>query len=258
MAVKFEGVMLAKKFEPSKHDVTGWWMSEKLDGVRAFWDGENFLSRTGKLFHAPDWYKVGLPTDRAIDGELSMGRGRFQDTISIVRSHNKSWSGVTYAAFDAPDNQTPFEGRQFFLQRLMKEYGFGYVLPQIKIENREQMYRYCDTIQEGGGEGICLRAPSSPYVYKRSPMLLKIKGVIDGVAVVTGIQPGEGKHVGRMGALLCRDTETGTKFKIGTGFSDADRERTDWLMTSIRWEAHELTRDGIPRHSRYVTDWKGD
>lgn len=258
MAIKFEGVMLAKKFEPRKHDVTGWWMSEKLDGVRAFWDGENFLSRTGKVFHAPDWYKIGLPKDRAIDGELYMGRGRFQDTVSVVRSHkkDKQWYDVTYAVFDAPST-LDFEGRLFLLRRYMREYKYGLVLPQLQVASREAMYEYCTTIQTHGGEGICLRAPHSPYVYKRSPMLLKIKGCIDGVADVYGTQAGEGKHTGRMGALLCQDRETGVHFKIGTGFSDAERER-DWTGVAVRWEAHELTRDGIPRHSRYVTDWQGD
>src|SRR5687768_7255927 len=36
-------------------DLAGWWMSEKLDGVRAYWDGQQFLSRQGNLYHAPDW-----------------------------------------------------------------------------------------------------------------------------------------------------------------------------------------------------------
>jgi DNA ligase-1 len=92
-----------------------------------------------------------------------------------------------------------------------------------------------------------------------------MKGVIDGLAIVYGIQPGEGKHKGRMGALLVKELggdgamiEEGVTFKIGTGFSDVERERNDWLDTIVRWEAHELTRDGIPRHSRYVADWKGD
>jgi DNA ligase-1 len=42
--IKLE-VMLAHVFDPEKHDPTGWWMSEKLDGVRAYWTGSNFYSR---------------------------------------------------------------------------------------------------------------------------------------------------------------------------------------------------------------------
>lgn len=42
-------ILLAHKWEPD-HDPTGWWMSEKLDGVRAYWDGEAFVSRRGNQF----------------------------------------------------------------------------------------------------------------------------------------------------------------------------------------------------------------
>jgi DNA ligase-1 len=269
MSLPVEGVMLAKKFEPRKHDVTGWWMSEKLDGVRAFWDGENFLSRTGKVFHAPKWFKHNLPTDRALDGELYLGRGRFQETISIVRSHNKDkeWKDIMFAAFDAPDHEFCFETRQSFLRRYMEQYPWGYVVPQTKVINREQMYEYYNTIRQGGGEGLILRAPRSMYIYKRSPMCLKIKGIIDGIAHVYAMQEGTGKYEGMMGALKCimlpddykpGDKMTGHTFKVGTGFSDEERGRSDWINKVIRWEAHELTKAGVPRHSRFVTEWEGD
>ena len=93
-------------------DLAGWWMSEKLDGVRAYWDGTTFVSRLGNPFHAPDWFVAGLP-DTPLDGELWSGRRRFQRTISIVRRQDRSdhWREVTYVVFDAPGLALPFEER---------------------------------------------------------------------------------------------------------------------------------------------------
>src|SRR5204862_6869700 len=70
-------------------DLAGWWMSEKLDGVRAYWDGERFISRLGNEFHAPDWFAKGLP-ETPLDGELWVERKAFQKTVSIVRRQDKS------------------------------------------------------------------------------------------------------------------------------------------------------------------------
>ena len=65
--------MLADKYT-EKMDPTAWWLSEKLDGVRAYWDGSDFYSRNGNHFPAPAWFKAGLPPT-PLDGELWMGRG---------------------------------------------------------------------------------------------------------------------------------------------------------------------------------------
>ncbi len=56
-------VMLASVYEPEKHDPTGWYMSEKLDGVRCIWDGKNLYSRAGNKFYPPPYFKAALPKD---------------------------------------------------------------------------------------------------------------------------------------------------------------------------------------------------
>jgi DNA ligase-1 len=53
-------------------------MSEKLDGMRAVWDGEGLYSRTGKPVSAPPSFFEQLPPGFALDGELFLGRKRFQ------------------------------------------------------------------------------------------------------------------------------------------------------------------------------------
>src|SRR5438105_732798 len=101
-------------------DLAGWWMSEKLDGVRAYWDGRQFLSRQGNLFHAPDWFVEGLP-NVPLDGELWIDRKKFQRTVSIVRRQDKTqlWSEVRFVVFDAPATTGGFEDRFAFLKDLL-------------------------------------------------------------------------------------------------------------------------------------------
>lgn len=96
--------MLAHNYDPEKHDPTGWLMSEKLDGVRCYWNGTNMYSRAGNPFYAPDDFKAKLPK-MALDGELWTNRDDFQKIVSIVRKHdtnNPEWKKIKFMIFDAP------------------------------------------------------------------------------------------------------------------------------------------------------------
>ena len=267
-------VLLAKPYDPAKHSPVGWWLSEKLDGVRALWTGTEFVSRTGKLFYAPAWFTEYLP-GYELDGELFIGRGMFQKTVSVVRKKvpiDSEWEQVSFQVFDCPFmHDLPFEDRYEHLKGLL----FPYVRPIILVEQElcrdvQQLMAYYQEIIKLGGEGVMLREPGSLYVRKRHGSLLKMKEVIDGLAMVQGVQPGEGKHTGRMGALEV--IEIGAKahtpgdvikpamvnFKVGTGFSDAEREE-DWPVgTKIRWAAQERTDAGIPRFPRFLCRHEGD
>jgi DNA ligase 1 len=72
-----ENLMLAKNYEPLKHNPKGWVMSEKLDGVRCYWNGVSMFSRNGKIFYPPKWFKDQLPKNLALDGELWTKRDDF-------------------------------------------------------------------------------------------------------------------------------------------------------------------------------------
>lgn len=105
------GLLLAHAWE-NDTDLTDWWMSEKLDGVRAYWDGRQFISRLGNVYHAPDFFTAGLP-EIPLDGELWLGRKAFQRCVSIVRRQDKSdlWQSVRFLVFDLPAAAAPFEER---------------------------------------------------------------------------------------------------------------------------------------------------
>ena len=97
-------VMLAHNYDPEKHDPTGWLMSEKLDGVRCYWNGKNMYTRNGNPFYAPDEFKAKLPKI-ALDGELWTNRDDFQKIVSIVRRQDKDseeWKKIKFMVFDAP------------------------------------------------------------------------------------------------------------------------------------------------------------
>jgi len=258
------GVLLAERWEPDVHDPAGWWMSEKLDGVRAWWDGRRFLSRRGNEFFAPDWFTEALP-DHPLDGELFVGRGAFQRTVSIVRRADRSrhWEELSYVVFDGPELAGPFEDRLARLRdRLGTLEGFVRVLPHEVCGGREALVAELARIEGLGGEGLMLRKPGSAYVSGRSDTLLKVKSFQDAEAKVVGHQPGTGRHKGRLGALRVVLPD-GTEFKVGTGLSDAEREAPPPVGAVITFRYQELTDGGVPRFPSYVgvredVEWPAD
>lgn len=246
-------VLLAHKWE-TEHDPTGWWMSEKLDGIRAYWDGEAFVSRLGNRFFAPDWFIEDLPAD-TLDGELWVGRKMFQKTTSIVRSGaaGQEWRSVQYVVFDAPNAKGGFEDRLAHAQKVLTKAGAPHArwLEHVKCDGYDHLRDELRRVEALGGEGLMLRRPGSRYEVGRSMSLLKVKTFHDAEARVIDHAPGTGKHKGRLGALIC-ELADGTRFNVGTGFSDAERERPPAIGALITFRYQELSNDGVPRFPSYV------
>lgn len=236
-------------------DLTGWWMSEKLDGVRAFWDGANFISRLGNVFVAPDWFIEQLPKDMALDGELFGGRGKFQRTVSIVRRQDKSnaWREIQYVVFDAPKLALPFEERLAAVRERLEALGVPHVLahPHETCRDVPHLRDELARVEGLGGEGLMMRRPGSRYEVGRSHTLLKVKNFKDAEARVVEYGPGLGKHVGRVGALIC-ELPNGTRFNVGTGLSNEERAKPPPIGSIITFRYQELTNDGVPRFPSYV------
>ena len=247
------GLLLAQNWSGDV-DLADWWLSEKLDGVRAYWNGRRFLSRQGNRFHAPDWFVQGLPS-QPLDGELWIDRRRFQRTVSIVRRQDQTelWREVSYLVFDAPAVQAPFEERLEFARESLaqKRPPFAKLLEQQRCQGIDHLRQELARIEALGGEGLMLREPGSSYVAGRSATLLKVKTFHDAEARVIGHQPGNGRHQGRLGALLV-ELANGTQFAVGTGFSDRQREQPPAVGTSITFRYQELTEGGVPRFPSFV------
>jgi DNA ligase-1 len=246
-------ILLAHKWEVD-HDPTGWWMSEKLDGVRAYWDGEAFVSRLGNRFFAPAWFIADLPAD-TLDGELWVARKKFQKAIGIVRSGGAGddWREVSYVVFDAPNARGAFEDRVAHAQKVLGRAGAPHARwhEHVRCTGIDHLRDELARVEALGGEGLMLRQPGSPYVVGRSTTLLKVKTFQDAEARVVAHAPGAGKHKGRVGALVV-ELPDGTRFNVGTGMSDAEREAPPSIGAVITFRYQELSDDGVPRFPSYV------
>ncbi|HSO34089.1 MAG TPA: DNA ligase, partial [Labilithrix sp.] len=257
-ASRGEGVapalLLAHAWE-SDVDLTGWWMSEKLDGVRAYWDGTKLISRLGNTFWAPEWFLDALPKDMPLDGELFGGRKKFQRTVSIVRRQDRSdaWREISYLIFDAPSQPGAFEDRLAAIETLLATRAVAHLRahPHEVCRGLDHVREELARVEGLGGEGLMMRRPGSRYESGRSSSLLKVKTFHDTEAVVVAHLPGAGRHKGRLGALEC-DLPDGTRFSVGTGFSDAERESPPPVGAVITFRYQELTTDGVPRFPSYI------
>lgn len=248
------GILLAHAWDNSS-DLTGWWMSEKLDGVRAYWDGKQFVSRQGNIFMAPDWFTEDLPSGVHLDGELWIARKTFQRTVSIVRRQDrgKEWEEVKYLVFDAPQVDDVFEARMAYLQQLLDETRPRYATPHAQERCRDvgHLLEELKRVEAAGGEGLMLRQPNSRYEFGRSHSLLKVKTFHDAEARVLEYLPGTGKHKGKMGALSV-ELSNGIKFAIGTGFTDKERANPPPIGSIVTFRYQELTDAGVPRFPSFV------
>ena len=246
-------ILLAHKWE-TDHDPTGWWMSEKLDGIRAYWDGAGFVSRLGNRFVAPTWFTEDLPSD-ILDGELWVGRKKFQQTTSIVRSGaaGQEWKQVSFVVFDAPGAKGAFEDRVTHAQRILDKAAAPHARwhEHVRCAGKPHLREELERVEALGGEGLMLRQPGSAYVNGRSSSLLKVKTFHDAEGRVIGHAPGAGKHKGRLGALIV-ELADGVQFNVGTGFSDAEREAPPGIGSLITFRYQELSDDGVPRFPSYV------
>ncbi|CAE6454620.1 unnamed protein product [Rhizoctonia solani] len=234
-------------------DPAGWWMSEKLDGVRVYYDGKKMWSRLGNPFTPPQEFLDRLPKDVTLDGELFGGRGKFQDTVSVVKTINSPhWQNITFQIFDIPSRGSdPFEERVAYLKKHFQNILQVNVVEQTMCKSKDHLLETLKDVEHEGGEGVMLRQPGSEYEGKRSSSLLKVKTFYDGEAEVVGYEPGKGKHKGVAGALKCL-MASGKKFSVGSGLTDKQRRAPPKVGTIVTYRFQELTRDGVPRFPTFV------
>lgn len=244
-------VMLANPYKGT--DVIGWYMSEKLDGVRAVWDGYSLKSRNNKPIYAPQWFTSMLPIGVILDGELHTKRGDFQNIVSIVRKKvpiNLEWINITFKVFDTI-REGIFADRYSYLLALEGNYIYS-ILPQYEVLSSAALDEYYNHMLSVGAEGLIIKNPTSVYEFRRSPNLLKLKPSNDDEATVFAHQPGEGKYVGMMGAIICKWRNR--IITIGTGFNDAQRIDPPPLGSTIIFKYQHLTDDGMPRFPVFISD----
>ncbi len=251
--VSAPALLLANVWNPSI-DPTGWWLSEKYDGLRGYWDGRKLWSRKGNAITAPEAFLAELPNGVPLDGELWMGRGMFEETISVVRSQtpDERWRRVRFMVFDAPQAPGAFEQRMEFLRATLPAGNqFVKLVAQERCAGAKQLLAERDRIVALGGEGLMLRQPDSEYEGRRSPTLLKVKPFDDGEATVIAHIAGKGKYAGKLGSVRV-ETADGHRFSVGAGFSDAQRAAPPTVGEVITYRFRGLTEKGLPRFPTFV------
>ena len=241
---------LAEKW--TTQDPTGWYRSEKLDGMRCIWTGSRLLSRNHLEIHAPPELLAELPP-LALDGELFLGRGRFQECMSVVRSHapdRARWREVRFMVFDAPQVAGAFDQRIATVEVVLRGCAWARPLPQTLCTGAKDVRRALDKVLAAGGEGLVLRHPSHLYQGGRTTDLLKVKVMQDAEATVVGHEEGTGRNRQRLGALICADARC--VFKVGTGFPDAMRDDPPAIGTRITYQFQERLASGKPRFPVFV------
>ena len=253
MQASMPAPMLATSFHAGI-DIADYLVSEKLDGVRARWDGRQLLTRAGNRIDAPAWFTAGWPA-QAIEGELWLGRGQFQhvsDVVRALKSETTAWRHVRFMAFDLPASTQPFASRTRELRVLVEQVASPRLqrIAQLNFSDRAQLDAWLDAVTSGGGEGLILHHALAHYSAGRTDGLLKFKRWSDAEARVIGYRPGKGKYVGMVGALLVRDAH-GRQFALGSGLRDADRAKPPVIGTVVTFRYNGLTAKGTPRFARY-------
>lgn len=247
-------LMLAKIYHKGV-DLDKYWVSEKYDGVRAIWNGEQLVSRGGNIYHAPQWFIKDFPKQK-LDGELWIARQSFELLLSTVRDlipDEKAWRNVKFMVFDMPDSPLIFNERINCMKRVVSDRKIPWLqlVKQWKVATHKELMTQLQSITKNGAEGLMLHRGASFYRGKRNNDLLKLKLYEDAEAVVVKHLSGKGKYKSMMGAMLVR-TLSGKVFKVGTGFSDFERKNPPEIGSIITYKFYGLSKNGVPKFASFL------
>ena len=244
-------VMLASQYEQKLIDKMNWpaIVQLKMDGMRfnaIVRDGKcEFKSRNGKTIDLlgnleDEFIELANGSDMVYDGELVVTDGfaalldrqtgngilnkALKGTISAEEANKVRaciWDVIPYMYFTSGECPTPYKDR---FTRIKETRNISivptYIVPDIETA-RERFEHFLSN----GEEGIILKDMNAPWEDKRSKSLIKFKGELECDLKVVGFEPGTGKYVGKLGALVCESEDGIIKVKVGSGFNDEDREK---------------------------------
>jgi len=236
-------------------DPAPYWVSEKLDGVRAIWDGAQLRFRSGRRVNAPAGFLAALPA-QALDGELWLGRGRFAELSGLVRTDppdEAAWRQVRYMIFELPGASGDFTARIAHMVRVVDAANVPWlaVVPQRRVADRAALAAWLAELIDGGGEGLMLHRADAPYLTGRSDALLKLKPWQDDEGIVVAHLPGQGRFTGMLGALELR-LRDGRTLRLGTGFTDEERRHPPAIGSRVTFRYRGITATGLPRFASFM------
>lgn len=243
----------AKRYHGDE-EISNWMMSEKLDGIRGYWNRKKLLTRKGKMIHPPQWFLENFPPFE-LDGELWAGRNRFELVQSTVldKKPTDSWQNITYNIFEVPNAGGDFPARLQKAKDWFKAHPNRFVrfIPQIVCKDRKQLDRFLQAVESKGGEGVIIKDPNLDYHTGKSPHILKVKSFDDMEGVVISINPGKGRLENMMGSLTLK-LENGLIFKLGSGFSDKQRKSPPKIGSIVTFKYFGLTKNRLPKFASFI------
>jgi DNA ligase-1 len=232
-------------------------VSEKLDGVRAYWDGDNFISRQGNIIKAPKCFVENFPKTH-LEGELWIARSQFDLVSSIVRKENSTcedWQDIKFMLFDMPKEDISFAERFEKMKELAIKTNLKQlqVIDQFRVSSHQDLEKKLIEITSQGAEGLMLHKINSFYQKTRNDDVLKYKTYQDDEAQIIDHIAGKGKYSGMLGAILVKNSD-GVVFKIGTGFSDQQRRNPPKIGSIITYKFFGKTKNNQPRFASFVRE----
>ena len=247
-------LLLANVYRPGMR-LADYWVSEKYDGVRGYWDGHTLRTRGGETVAAPAWFTANWP-DKPMDGELWAGRGRFSHAQSTVRQQqpdDAAWREMRFMVFDLPAHGGTFDQRLPALNKLVEALDQPWVqaVPQQRVASDAALQKLLLRTVRAGGEGLMLHRGASMYRAGRSDDLIKVKTHEDAEAKVVAHLPGQGRHAGRLGALVV-EMPSGQRFRLGAGLTDAERDHPPPVGSWVSYRFRGTHDSGVPRFASFV------
>lgn len=255
-------IQLATVYKSSSQQpisINEYWVSEKLDGIRGYWNGTNLFTRNGNLIHAPSWFTINWP-NKPIDGELWSGRGEFEIISSCVRRKAQApekelscWQKIRFMIFDLPKNSGTFKQRIEQMRQLTLRVNSPYlsVIKQDKTTSIAILHQRLSNIVNSGGEGLMLHHQDAYYKTGRNSDLMKLKQYNDAEAIVITHIAGKGKYKYQLGSLEVK-MPSGLTFKVGTGFTDKQRQSPPPIGSIITYKYIGKTARGVPRFASFL------
>lgn len=247
-------LLLAKIYQQGV-EVNQYLISEKYDGVRALWDGKQLISRQGNIINAPDWFTKPLP-NMPLDGELWLARGKFDVLSGAVRKKQPieaEWKNISYQIFELPHAPSTFEARAKRISEIVQQANLPHLkaVRQFRLKNAAELTLRLKQVVKNSGEGLMLHRANALYTTGRSGDLLKLKPFYDAEAKVVAQTLGKGKYAGKLGALVV-ETPQGIRFKLGSGFTDAQREHPPAIGSTVTYSYKNTTKNGKPKFARFL------
>lgn len=240
------------KIYTEKSEVRNWVMSEKLDGIRAYWNTKELLTRKGNKIYAPKWFIKSLPNFE-LDGELWTKRDDFENIQSIVmdKKPSKKWKEITYNIFEVPNQKGDFLSRLKVAKKYIEKENLKHlkIIKQIKIKDKTHLKKYKNEIISKKGEGVIVKNPFLEYFQGRSSNILKVKNFSDMEGEVIEINISQ--KTGVLKSLRVK-LKNGIIFNLGGGFTKKQRKSPPKISSIVSFKYYGFTKYGKPKFASFL------